>query len=47
MTSEEENNKHYFDLGFMQGKRKFNVSSFIEVITIGFGIAWLLFALKL
>ncbi len=34
--SKKENDKHYLELGIMQGKRKFNSISFIEGLAIGF-----------
>lgn len=38
-----QNDYHYFDLGMMQGKRKFNHSSFIWGIIIGVQIGYFLF----
>lgn len=43
----EKNDQHYFDLGFMQGKRKFNTNSFIDGFVIVFFIAILLYKLIL
>lgn len=41
----EENDKHYFDLGFMQGKRKFNISSFLDGFVIGFMLMYIIIIL--
>lgn len=45
--TKEENDKHYFELGMMQGKRKFNSVSFVEGFAIGFFIAIILLNLNI
>lgn len=35
-NQQEKINKHYLELGMMQGKRKFNSISFVEGFAIGF-----------
>lgn len=44
MTKKEQlkNDQHYFDLGMMQGKRKFNVSSFLDGLVIGLLTVWII-----
>lgn len=37
--------KHYKEIGMMEGRRKFNSISFIEGISIGISIGYLLFYL--
>jgi hypothetical protein len=47
MTEKEKEDmcKHYLELGMMQGKRKFNSISFVEGISLGISIGYLLFYL--
>lgn len=43
--TKEENDKHYFNLGFMQGKRKFNINSFLDGFVIGFLVMYIIISL--